>query len=74
VYLYSNVLVLKSIDKSSKYFISADKVAWIIMLPDLVCSFLIDGIQNYIIVIATLFCHFEWGKYQKLPMHYIEIQ
>ena len=24
----------------------------------------IDGIQNYKIVIATLFHHFEWGKYQ----------
>ena len=34
----------------------------------------IDGIQNYVIVIATLFRHFEWGKYQKLPLLYVEIQ
>jgi len=35
---------------------------------------LIDGIQNYVIVIATLFRHFEWGEYQKLPLLYVEIQ
>ena len=36
---------------------------------------LIDGIQNYKIVIATLFRHFEWGKYQKFHCAmYIEIQ
>jgi len=34
----------------------------------------IDGIQNYKIVIATLFRHFEWGKYQKFPLRYVEIQ
>ena len=34
----------------------------------------IDGIQNYRIVIATLFRHFEWGKYQKFPLRYVEIQ
>ena len=34
----------------------------------------IDGIQTYKIVIATLFRHFEWDKYQKFPLHYVEIQ
>ena len=39
-----------------------------------VYSTTIDSIQNYVIVIATLFRHFEWGKYQKLPLLYVEIQ
>jgi len=32
----------------------------------------IDDIQNYKIVIATLFRHFEWGKYQKFPLRYVD--
>ena len=34
----------------------------------------IDTIQNYVIVIATAFRHFEWGQYQLLRLRYIEIR
>ena len=37
-------------------------------------NLIIDTIQNYVIVIATAFRHFEWGQYQLLRLRYIEIR
>ena len=39
-----------------------------------ISSVTIDSIQNYKIVIATLFRHFEWGKYQNFLLRSVEIQ